>query len=176
MLVALAALSTPLAAQSASLGFAATLGGSWQVEALDIGYMRDVRAGPFRTAAIGGRFGAFIDEGAVVGGAQGIIAALWVSTRTGLLHITDVGNETNPSIFGLDLTVEAAVYSGSNSPLPQGSKWGAISILPGLRLGQGPGVHYAIVLGPTVFIGPVTDVRPFLGLRFDLPLGRKGHA
>jgi hypothetical protein len=168
MLVAMAALSTPLAAQSAALGLAATLGNSWQVEALDIGYRRDLHAGLFRSAAIGGRFGSFVDEGAIVGGVRGVIAGLWVSTRTGLMHLADVGNETNPSTFGLDLTIEAAGYTGSNSPLPQGSSWGSVSFLPGLRLGDG-----ALVLGPTVFFGTITDVRGFLGLRFDLPLARR---
>jgi hypothetical protein len=176
MLVATAALSTPLAAQSVMLGFAGTLGNSWQVEALDVGYMRDIHAGPLRSAAIGTRLGAFIDEGAIVGGSRGVVAALWVSTRTGLMRIADVGNETNPAPFGIDLTIEGVAYSGSDSPLPQGSPWGAVSILPGVRMGEGPGLRYGLVLGPTVFFGPVTDVRAFVGLRFDLPVGhRRSH-
>jgi hypothetical protein len=29
------------------------------------------------------------------------------------------------------------------------------------------------LIGPTVFFGTVTQVRPFLGLRFELPLARR---
>lgn len=173
MLVVSAALSTPLAAQSAALGFAATVGGRWQLEGVDIGYRRDAHLGPFRSAAIGARLGSFIDEGAIVGGARGVVGGLWISSRTGLLHVADVGNETNPSAFGIDLTIEAVGYAGSNSPLPQGSSWAAVSVLPGVRLGDGPGMRFGLVVGPTVFFGSVTDVRAFLGLRFDLPVTRR---
>jgi hypothetical protein len=173
MLTVSVALSTPLAAQSIQLGYAGTVGNGWQIEALDVGYMHDLRAGPLRTAAIGLRAGSFIDESAVAGGAKGIVGAVWLSTRTGMLHIADVGNETNPSSFGLDLTIETVVYAGSDSPLPQGSPWGAVSLLPGFRLGDGPGFRFALVAGPTLFFGQPTDAHAFIGLRFDLPLARR---
>jgi hypothetical protein len=176
MLILTAALSTSLGAQAASLGFAGTLGGGYQVEALDIGYMRDVHVGPMRTATIGLRVGAFIDESAIVGGARGVLGALWLSTRSKLVHIADVGSETNPEPFGWDITIEGGGYASTDPPPTQPSPWGAVSILPGLRMGDGPGAHYSLVVGPTVFIGPKTNVRGFLGLRFDIPLARhKSH-
>jgi len=45
-----------------------------------------------------------------------------------------------------------------------------VSVLPGLRFGDGEGARYSLVVGPTVFLGPVTNVHTFLGLRFELPL------
>lgn len=173
MLVAAGALSTPLAAQSASLGFAATAGGGYQVEALDVGYMHDMHAGFLRSATLGLRVGSFIDEGAIVGGARGIVGALWFATRTGLVHLADVGNETNPQSFGWDVTFEASGYASSAPPDSLSSPWAAISILPGVRLGEGPGAHYSFVAGPTVFLGHKTDVRAFIGLRFEIPLAKQ---
>ena len=171
MLVVASALSTPLTAQGAwSVGFAATVGGGWQVEALDIVRMQRVHAGPFRWAAIGGRAGAFVDEGAIVGGSQGLLGGLVVQTRTGLMRIADVGNESNPSSFGLDLTFEAVGYAGKNTPLTGiGSPWGGFSVLPGLRFGDPESFRFGLVIGPTLFVGQQTDVRAFLGLRFELP-------
>src|ERR1700719_3517570 len=98
MLVAGSALSTPLAAQSAvGFGIAATLGGGWQIEAGELGYVQAVHAGPLRYASIGGRFGAFVNEGSIVGGAQGFVAGLVLQARTGTMRLADVGNESNPS-------------------------------------------------------------------------------
>jgi hypothetical protein len=176
MLVAGSALSTPLVAQSAAaVGVAATVGGSWQIESIDLGYVQGVHAGPLRSLSVGGRFGAFVNEGAVFGGAQGFVAALLLQARTGLVRLADVGSETNPSSFGLDLTFEAAGYGAvnapANTPLSQlGSAWGAVSVLPGLRFGDPETVRYGLVLGPTVLFGHTTEVRAFLGLRVELPL------
>lgn len=170
MLVTLAALSTPLAAQSAEFGLAGTLGGSWQIEGVDIGYLRPVHAGPFQSVSASVRLGGFIDEGQIVGGSQGFVAGLVLAARTGMAHLADVGNENNAAPIGLDVTFEAIGYGGVNSPLPQGSSWAAVSILPGIRFGDGPGARYSIVLGPTVFLGKSTDVRAFVGLRFEIPL------
>jgi len=173
MLVVAGALSTPLAAQSAALGLAGTLGGSWQIEAVDIGYMRAVHAGPFKSVSVGARLGGFIDEGAIVGGSQGFVAGFILATRTGLIHLADVGNESTAAPVGLDLTLEAVGYGGVNSPLPQGAGWAAVSVMPGIRFGDGPGARYSLVLGPTVFFGKVTNVHAFVGLRFEIPLARR---
>jgi hypothetical protein len=174
MLMVVAALSTPLAAQSAwSLGFAATLGGGWQLEGADVGYLRDLHLGPIRSATVGARLGTFIDEGAIVGGSRGFLGGLGVALRTGLATLADVGNETNPTPFGLDLTVEVAGYAANNTPLSVGSPWVAISILPGLLVGSGEGPRYSVVVGPMVDFGSGTTVRAFLGLRFEVPRMRE---
>lgn len=168
------ALSTPLAAQSAfAIGVAATVGGSWQIEAVDLGYVKAVRGGPFRSLTVGGRFGAFVDEGALVGGARGFVAGLVVQGRTGVLQLADIGNETNPSAVGFDISLEGAGYKAWNTALPQfGSAWGAVSLLPGIRFGNAQTLRAGLVFGPTLFFGHETDVRPFLGLRFELPMSR----
>ena len=174
ILVAGFALSTPLAAQSAfAIGVAATVGGSWQIEAVDLGYVKAVRGGPFRSLTIGGRFGAFVDEGALVGGARGFVAGLVVQGRTGVLQLADIGNETNPSAVGFDVSIEAAGYKAWNTALPQfGTAWGAVSLLPGLRFGSAQTLRAGLVFGPTLFFGHETDVRPLLALRFELPMTR----
>ena len=165
-------MSTPLAAQSAfAVGVAATVGGSWQIEAVDLGYVQAVHAGPLRWVSVGGRFGSFVDEGALIGGARGFLAALVLQARTALVRLADVGNETNPSSFGFDVSFEAVGYGAANTPLPQfGSAWGAFSVLPGVRFGDPQSIRYGLVFGPTVFFGQQTEVRPFLALRFELPM------
>jgi hypothetical protein len=168
--VGAATLSTSLKAQTAwALGFAGTLGTGWQIEGGDLGIVHYLHVGPFRSALIGARVGTFINEGAIVGGTQGILGAAMVAVRTGILPLADIGNETNPSSIGLDLTIEADGYAGSEDPLPQPSPWVAIGIFPGVSFGGGDSPHYGIVLGPSVFLGRVTTVHGFLGLRFELP-------
>ena len=174
MLMVTAALSTPLAAQSAwSVGFAGTLGGSWQVEALEVGYLKSVRAGPLRSVMVGGRGGTFIDEGAIANGSRGFVGGVVVALRTGLARLADVGGETNTAPVGFDLTLEAAGFGGVNSPLPEGSGWAAVSALPGVRFGGGDGARYGLMIWPTVYLGRTTRVHAFLGLRFELPAARR---
>ncbi len=173
MLTLAMGLSTQLAAQSAwTLGLAGTLGGGWQIEGADVGLVRHVRAGPFRLALVSGRFGSFVDEGAVIGGVRGFVAGLTLGARTGLARLAQLGEETKPSDLGLDLGIEATGYVGSRSPLPQGSPWVAVAVLPGLRFGDAGGVQYSLVVGPTVFFGQATDVHALLGVRFEVPLAR----
>src|SRR5207247_2622432 len=76
---------------------------------------------------------------------------------------------------GFDVTLEATGYVGSNSPLPVGSPWGGVSGLLGLRFGDPKGSRLGLLIGPTVFLGTVTDVRAFLGVRFEAPLARREH-
>jgi hypothetical protein len=176
MLVAGSALSTPLAAQSAfGFGVGATLGGGWQIQAADIGYVQAVHAGPLRYVSLGGRLGVFVDEGAVFGGSHGFVAALVLQARTALVRLADVGSETNPSPFGLDVTFEAAGYGAANLPADTtfsrlGSWWGGVSVLPGLRFGNPEGFRSGLLIGPTVLFGKATEVRAFAALRFELPM------
>ena len=175
MLVLAGCLSTPLAAQNRAWtgGLAATLGGGWQVEVTDIGMVRRVRAGPMRFASVVLRLGSFVNEGQILGGARGFVAGLGLGVRTAAARIAEVGQETNPSVLGVELTVEAAGYLASNSPLPQRSRWAGVSVLPGLRFGAG-GVQYSVWFGPTVFFDRhETDIHPFLLFRFEAPLARR---
>ncbi|HVH09039.1 MAG TPA: hypothetical protein VM736_04510 [Gemmatimonadales bacterium] len=176
MLTALMGLSTPLAAQQPrdamlTFGLAYTVGGGWQMQGLDIGYGRAVRSGPFATLTVGARFGEFIYQRAITGGAQGFWFGTTVAARTRALTIAEFGSDTAPSHLGLDLTAEATGYVASNSPLGIGSPWAAVSLLPGFRAG-----NFGLVFGPTAFFGTAILVRPFLGVRFDVPLaGRERH-
>jgi hypothetical protein len=175
MLAALAGLSTPLAGQGGAftLGLAGTLGGGWQIEALDVGYARRVHAGPIAALMLSARLGSFIDEGAIIGGARGFVFGTTLGMRTPTATIAELGSDTSASRVGLDLTVEATGYAGSSSPLPVGSPWGAVSVLPGLRFGDPNGTRFGLLLGPTVFFGDVTETRAFLGVRIEVPLARR---
>ena len=174
MLAALGGLSTPLAGQSAlALGLAFTVGSGWQIEALDAGLTRRVHAGPIAAVGLGARLGSFIDEGAIIGGARGFVFGTTLSARTHTATIAELGADSSTSRVGLDLTVEATGYVGSRSPLPEGSPWGAVSVLPGIRFGDSNGGGLGLLFGPTVFFGDITRVRPFLGIRFDTPLARR---
>src|SRR5213592_4322610 len=156
MLVVLAALSTPLAGQTAlGVGFAATLGSSWQIEGVDVG------------------FAGFVDEGAIFGGTRGFISGLTLTARTGRSTLAELGDPTNLTTFGVDLTVEATGYLAANSPLPVGSRWAAVTVLPGLRFGNPGGSQFTLMIGPTFFLGHASDTRALLALRFDTPLARR---
>jgi hypothetical protein len=170
------ALSTPLAAQATrawAFGFGATLGGGWQIEGVDVGYVRGARAGPLRFASLTARLASFVDEGQIVGGTRGFVFGIAVGGRTGLWQLAEVGSERDPSAFGADLTLEAGAYVGARSPLPQGSPWAGLSVLPGLRFGDADGLQYRLMIGPTVLVGRETDVRALLALRFEVPLARR---
>ncbi len=66
------------------------------------------------------------------------------------------------------------VFVASSSPLPQGSHWAAVALLPGLRAGSGDGVRYGLVIGPTAFFANgKSTVRGLLGLRIEAPLARR---
>jgi hypothetical protein len=167
-------LSTPLVAQTQwSVGFAGTLGGGWQIEGAEFGAVRRLAAGPLRFGSLSVRLGSFVDEGAIIGGTRGLMAGVSLGARSGLAKLADVGTENSPSAFGVDLTVEATGYLGTRSPLPEGSPWAALSVLPGLRFGDADGVHYALLIGPSIFFGRTSDVHALLGLRFELPLAHR---
>jgi len=173
---ALLALSTPLGGQSRgawTAGLAATVGGGWQIEGADVGYARAVHAGPLHVASLSARLGSFIDEGAILGGARGFVFGLTLGGHTGMLSLATLGTETSKSEVGADLTVEGTGYLGAHTPLPQGSPWGAVTVLPGLKFGDPDGVQVGLLLGPTFFFGQVNEVRAFLGIRFEAPLARR---
>ncbi|HTY05163.1 MAG TPA: hypothetical protein VMC86_01485 [Gemmatimonadales bacterium] len=167
-------LSTPAASQSwLSLGLAATLGGGWQIEGGDIGLTQHTHFGPFRGVGETLRLGSFVDEGAIIGGARGFVGGLAFSARTGMLSLAQMGDESNASTLGVDLTLEAGGTVGSNSPFPQGSAWLGLAALPGLRFGTVDGANYVIVIGPAAFWGRGhANIHTFLGIRFETPLAK----
>jgi hypothetical protein len=175
MLAGLVGLSTPLAAQGGALtvGFAGTVGTGWQIEALDVGYARRVHAGPIAAVSLAARLGSFVDEGAIINGARGFIFGTSLAVRTPSTVIAELGADTSASRVALDFTLEATGYAGSNSPLPVGSPWGAMSGLLGVWFGDPNGSRFGLLVGPTVFIGSVTQTRAFLGARFETPLARR---
>lgn len=174
MLVGTACLSTPLAAQSSwMVGLAATLGGSWQIEGVDVGLTRRAPAGPMRHWGAMVRLGSFINQDDLFGRAQGFVAALTLGVRSGRATILELGDERAGTRVTLDLTLETTGYLASNSPLAVGSAWGALSLLPGVRMGDPGATQFALVFGPTVFVGDTTEVRAFLGIRIESPLARR---
>lgn len=175
MLAGLIGLSTPLAAQSSwSLGFASTLGSNWEIEAGDVGYVREVSAGPIHYVWLGARLGSFVNEGAIVGGVQGFVAGGILQLRTNTTQLADVGNEGNPAPLGLDLTLELGAYGSTDYPggWPQRGGWFGASLLPGLRFGSNHGNRYSLYLGPSALFGPVTSVHALFGLRAEFSLAR----
>ena len=156
-----------------TVGLAFTAGGGWQIQALEVGYGRAVHAGPVAQLSLSGRVGEFIDQGAIVGGARGFLFGTTLAARTPMTVIAELGSDSSTTRLGLDLTLEATGYVGANSPLVVGSPWGAVSLLPALRFGDPAGSRGGVLIGPTLFFGTVTEVRPFLGLRFDVPLARR---
>ena len=174
MLTALLGLSTPLAGQNAlTAGLAYTVGGGWQVEGFDVGLARAVHAGPIAAMSLTARLGSFINEGAIIGGARGFVFGTSLAARTPTSTIAQLGADTSGAEIGLDFTLEGTGYVGSNSPLPVGSPWGGVSGLLGVRFGDPKGSRLGLLIGPTVFFGTVTDVRAFLGVRFEAPLARR---
>ena len=174
MLALLGALSTPLAAQAGAIGvgFAATLGSGWQIESGEIGYVRRM-AGPVRALSVGARLGSFIDQGAILGGTRGFVFAGTLGARSGRITLAELGDERNLTAIGFDVTIEATGYLTANSPQPQWSRWGAVALLPGFRVGSGDGAQYGFVIGPTAFFGSKTEVRGLLAFRVEAPLARR---
>jgi hypothetical protein len=174
MFAGLLGLSNSAAAQTSwGLGFAATLGPRWQVEGGEIGFQRRTN-GPIGAVGLGVRLAGFVDEGVIFAGNQGFVAGLALQVRSARLTITEIGDMTNSTTLGVDLTIEGAGYLATNSPLPQGSSWVGLAVLPGIRVGGRTSVQWAIMAGPTVWVGNGTsDVRGLLLARFESPLARR---
>ena len=189
MLVALAALSTTLAAQSTparsdsarsttgphaiGFGFVATLGANWQIESAEIGYVRRPSRG---LAAIGlaARLGTFINESAMLGGTRGFVFAATLSARTQMKSIAQFGAEEYGTGIGFDLTFELSGYAAAGSPMSLGSHWVGVSVLPAFSVGSGSSPHFAIVIGPTAFFnGGKPVMRGLLAFRGEAPLARR---
>jgi hypothetical protein len=183
MLLALGAFSPTLTAQSPKsdssrakspsphaigFGYFATLGSYWQIEAVEFGYVRRLSRG-LAAISLTGRVGTFMDETAVTGGSRGMAFITTLGARTHMKRIAQLGEDERGTAIGLDMTLEASSYFASGSPFWQGSRWGAIALLPGLRIGKA-----AIVIGPTAFFsGGKPAVRGLLAFRAEATLAHK---
>jgi hypothetical protein len=153
------------------VGIAATVGSGWQFEGADFGTVRPIGLGPIQYWSITGRFGSFQDEGAFVFGSRGFVAGLALAMHSGIVPIFEVGTEQNPTRIALDLTIETSGYLASNSPFPQGGHWLGVAVLPGIRTVTTDAFGGSFMIGPVLFIGRESDVRAFVGLRFEIPSG-----
>ena len=151
-----------------SFGYFATLGANWQIEAVEIGYVFRKPHGALPAVALSTRWGAFIDQSTYLSNTRGMVFAATLSVRTRMIQIAQLGSEDHSTPMGLDLTMEVAGYVAASSPFWQGSRWGAVSVLPSLRIGPG-----ALTLGPTLFLaGPKQKpaMRGVLALRGEASL------
>ena len=153
-------------------GFFATLGSKWQLEGVEVGYVRRMERG-LAAISVSGRIGTFINESVMIGGTQGIGFGATIAGRTRMKSIAQFGEEEHGTAIGFDMTLELTGYATSNSPLSR-TQWMAISALPAISLGTGDAAHFGIVIGPTAFLGdgkPV--VRGMLSFRGEAPLARR---
>ena len=154
-------------------GFFATLGANWQMEGVEVAYVRRLQRG-LAALSISTRLGTFINESLMSGGSQGIGAGATVAARTRMKSFAQFGEEEGGTVIGADLTLEVTGYTTSgNSPYPR-DRWMAISLLPALSIGAGDAPHFGIVIGPTLFLGDgKPGVRGLLSFRGEAPLARR---
>lgn len=185
MLVALSALSTTLAAQSTDapapkasphaigFGFVATLGANWQMEGIEIAYARRLPRG-LAAVSLSGRVGTFMNESSMIGGTKGAMFGATLAGRTHMKSIAQFGMDEHGTGIGFDLTFEVTGYVASRSPLTQGARWLAISVLPAFSIGSGDAPHFGIVVGPTAFLSSgKPSMRGMLAFRGEAPLARR---
>ncbi|MFN2571291.1 MAG: hypothetical protein ABR537_06715 [Gemmatimonadales bacterium] len=187
LLIALIALSTRGAAQSdvaptapkglrphaLTFGFVATLGANWQMEGAEVGYVRRLEHG-LAAISLSGRVGTFINESTMLGGTKGMVFGATVAGRTKMKSIAQFGEEEHGTGIGFDMTFEMTGYMASGSPLSQGSRWAAVSVLPSVSIGTGDAPHFGIVIGPTAYLGSgKPSVRGMLAFRGEAPLARR---
>jgi hypothetical protein len=156
-------------------GFFATLGANWQMEGIEIGYVRRLEHGP-AAVSFSGRVATFINESTMLGGTQGIVFGGTLAARTRMRSIAQFGAEEKGTGIGFDVTLELTGYAASSSPMSQGSRWFAVSLLPAFSIGSGDAPHFGIVVGPTMFMGSTKPmVRGLLAFRGEAPLARREH-
>lgn len=154
-------------------GFFATLGANWQMEGVEVAYVRRLQRG-LAALSISTRLGTFINESLMSGGSQGIGAGVTIAARTRMKSFAQFGEDDGGTAIGADLTLEVTGYTTSgNSPYPR-DRWMAISLLPALSIGAGDAPHFGIVIGPTLFLGDgKPGVRGLLSFRGEAPLARR---
>jgi hypothetical protein len=183
MWFALSALPTTFAAQSKDaskasphaigFGFVATLGANWQMEGIEIAYARRLRHG-LAAVSLSGRVGTFMNESSMIGGTKGAVFGATLAGRTQMKSIAQFGMDERGTGIGFDVTFEVTGYVASGSPLTQGPRWLAISVLPAFSIGSGDAPHFGIVVGPTAFLSKgKPSMRGMLAFRGEAPLARR---
>ena len=175
VLGALIVLSPSLVAQAAfTIGYSGTLGSNWQIEALEAGLIGHTGLGPVRYVSGTVRIGWFGDQGAIIGGTRGFITAGALAVRSGRVPVFTVGEDQNPTIVALDLTLEAAGYLAGHAPSPWVAQSVSLAALPGIRVGQAGGGQFAVLVGPAWFSGGGTwHAHAFVSARYEVPLGER---
>jgi hypothetical protein len=153
-------------------GFFATLGAYWQMEGVEIAYVRRMQRG-LAALSVSTRVATFINESTMLGGTQGIAFGGTIAARTKMKSFAQFGEEEHGTAIGADMTLEVTGYTASNSPLSR-TQWLAISLLPALSLGSGDSPRFGIVIGPTLFLGDGKPAaRGMLAFRGEAPLARR---
>ena len=175
LLGALIAPSAPLGAQAAfTIGYSGTLGSNWQIEALEAGLVGHTNLGPVRYLSGTVRVGWFGDQGAIIGGTRGFIAAGAFALRSERIGLFNVGDDQNPTVVALDLTREAAGYLAAHAPSPWVARSVSFAALPGIRVGQAGAGQFVVLIGPAWFSGGGTwHGHAFLSARYEVPLGQR---
>jgi hypothetical protein len=165
----------PLCAQSAfTIGYDGTLGSNWQIEALEAGLVGHTGLGPVRYLSGTVRIGWFGDQGAIIGGTRGFIGAGALALRSGRIRVFAVGEDQNPTVVALDLSLEAAGYLAAHAPSPWVARSVSLAVLPGIRVGQAGGGQFVVLGGPAWFSGGGTwHAHAFLSARYEVPLGER---
>lgn len=174
VLGALIVSSVPLCAQAAfTIGYDGTLGSNWQIEALEGGLVGPAGLGPVRYVTGTVRIGWFGDQGAIIGGTRGFIAAGALALRSGRLGLFNVGEDQNPTVVALDVSLEAAGYLAAHAPSPWVARSASLAVLPGIRVGQSGGGQFVVLGGPAWFSGGGTwHSHAFVSARYEVPLGQ----
>lgn len=176
VLGALIVWSVPAGAQAAfAIGYSGTLGSNWQIEAIEGGLVGHPGFGPVRYLSGTVRIGWFGDQGAIIGGSRGFLGAAALGLRSGRIGLFSIGQDQNPTVVGLDLTLEAAGYLAARAPSPWTSRSLSLAALPGIRVGQSGGGQFVLLAGPAWFSGGGTwHAHAFLSARYEVPLARGG--
>jgi len=158
-------------------GVTAFTQGQWQPSGLELG-LTHASAGSSRSVYAMIRLGSFSqDQAVLLSQTQGFFTAMLVGVRMPLATLAEVGAEGEPSQYLRLLGVlEAGPELNVNSPLPQGNAMGVVSPLVGIGFGGGAGLaqDFAILVGPSWFIGRTTTVHVQVTLRYQMPLGVPG--
>ncbi len=170
----------PLPATGMTIGVTGFSGGLWQPSGFELGLVHGLGRGTARATYAVVRLGSFSQDQAVLfSNTTGFFTALLVGVRAPLATIAEVGAEGEPSQYvRLVGALEAGGEWNARSPLPQGTFMGLVTPLVGLSFGGGDGrvdQNFALLVGPSWWIGSATDAHFQLSLRYQFPLGGEGR-
>ncbi len=165
---------TPVPANGLILGVTGFTGGLWQPSGFEIGLVHGLGGARSSYAVL--RLGSFSQDQAVLfSNTTGFFAAALFGFRVPLATIAEVGQEGEPSQYiRLVGVLETGGLAAARSPLPQGGSMAIVTPLAGISFGGGGGridQNFALLMGPSWWIGSTTDVHFQLSLRYQIPLG-----